>query len=195
MQGPRQLADRPCSRSSRGKRPRLSSRRFEDIALIGIQQWAARLTITLAADAPGRRDPDPDPRSAPLRRVAPRRDDLRRLRQGRRRRASIVNGKRWPLPRRCAGHADRLDRGTTRRCGSAAARSDQPFVGQLDDLRLYSRALTPEQIEQLALHYTSAAISRASTGKRTKRRSARPARLLSRPTRRRTPLRSGRTPS
>ena len=40
------------------------------------------------------------------------------------------------------------------RLGSKAL--GKPFVGQIDDLRLYSRALTPEQIEQLAIHYPAA---------------------------------------
>ena len=55
-----------------------------------------------------------------------------------------------------------------RRCGSAAARSGRPFVGQIDDLRLYNRALTAGEIEQLAIHYTVQVILSGVIGKRSK---------------------------
>src|SRR5205823_9195290 len=52
------------------------------------------------------------------------------------------------------------------RVGSKALGS--AFVGQLDDLRVYNRALTPEQIEQLAIHDPVRAILSGVTGKASK---------------------------
>ena len=57
------------------------------------------------------------------------------------------------------------------RLGSKAL--GKPFIGQIDDLRLYNRALTPEQIEQLALHYAVRVILSGVTGKRSKDEAAR----------------------
>ena len=56
--------------------------RFDDVVLVGIQRWAARLTITLASDSAGRRDSDSHARAAHAGRLVSRRADLRRLRQG-----------------------------------------------------------------------------------------------------------------
>ena len=52
------------------------------------------------------------------------------------------------------------------RLGSKAL--GKPFIGQIDDLRLYNRALTPEQIEQLALHYAVRVVLSGVTGKRSR---------------------------
>jgi hypothetical protein len=42
------------------------------------------------------------------------------------------------------------------------------FVGQIDDLRLYSRALKPEEIDDLAIHHTVRVILSGVLGKRSK---------------------------
>ena len=42
------------------------------------------------------------------------------------------------------------------------------FLGQIDDLRLYSRALTTAEVEDLAIHYRSRAILSGVNGKRSK---------------------------
>jgi hypothetical protein len=44
----------------------------------------------------------------------------------------------------------------------------EPFTGQIDDLRLYSRALTPADVDRLALHYTVNAIVSGVVGRRSK---------------------------
>jgi hypothetical protein len=44
----------------------------------------------------------------------------------------------------------------------------KPFVGQLDDLRLYSRALTPQQVEDLAIHHPMRVILSGVIGKPSK---------------------------
>ena len=44
----------------------------------------------------------------------------------------------------------------------------KPFVGQIDDLRLYSRVLTPEQVEDLAIHHPMRVILSGVTGKPSK---------------------------
>ncbi len=46
----------------------------------------------------------------------------------------------------------------------------KPFVGQIDDLRLYNRALSPEQVEQLALHYAVRVILSGVTGQARRRK-------------------------
>jgi len=48
-----------------------------------------------------------------------------------------------------------------------------PFVGQIDDLRLYARALSPAEIQKLAVHYPPQAILSGVTGKRSKDEAAR----------------------
>jgi hypothetical protein len=52
------------------------------------------------------------------------------------------------------------------RVGSKAL--GKPFVGQLDDLRLYNRRLTPQQVEDLAIHHPMRVILSGVTGKPTK---------------------------
>ncbi|MGH9632837.1 MAG: DUF1549 domain-containing protein, partial [Bryobacteraceae bacterium] len=46
--------------------------------------------------------------------------------------------------------------------------SGKPYRGQLDDLRIYSRVLTPEEIERIAVHHPARATSRTAKGTRTK---------------------------
>ena len=52
----RQSADQRLPEAGRSRHRRGYDWRFDDIQLIGIQRWAARLTVTLASDAPAERD-------------------------------------------------------------------------------------------------------------------------------------------
>jgi hypothetical protein len=52
------------------------------------------------------------------------------------------------------------------RVGSKAL--GKPFVGQLDDLRVYNRTLTPPELEYLAIHHATHVILSGVTGKRSK---------------------------
>lgn len=139
---------------------------FEDVALFDIQRWAARMTVTLATDAS-----DGD---------AIRVRTRERIRFGDWYHVAIVwngsgkadglgvfvNGKRADvevLEDRLTG-AIAID--APLRLGGGAF--GPPLVGQIDDLRLYNRALTAEQIESLAVHYRTRAILSGVTGKRTR---------------------------
>ena len=57
-----------------------------------------------------------------------------------------------------------------------------PYLGQVDDLRLYSRALTPAEVEDLAIHYRSRAILSGVNGKRSKDQARRTCASTSSPT-------------
>ena len=84
---------------------------------------------------------------------------------------SIVNGK--PLDAEVVRDAlCGLDRDRCAAHASGSKALGPPFVGQIDDLRLYGRALTPAEIDQLALHYRGArdrVRRRSASGRRTRR--------------------------
>jgi hypothetical protein len=138
---------------------------FTDIALVGIQRWAARLTITLASDAPA---------SAIQIRTR------ERLRLGDWHHVALTydgSGKAAGLRLYVNGAPavtevlrDTLNGSiasdASLRLGSAAL--GQPFVGQIDDLRFYRRALAPEQIDRLAIHHPTRVVLSGLTGKRSK---------------------------
>jgi hypothetical protein len=138
---------------------------LEDVVLVGIQKWAARLTITLASDTPA---------SAIQIRTR------ERLRLGDWYHVALtydgsgnaaglrlyVNGEPAPIEVVRDTLSGSFKTESALRVGSRAL--GRPFVGQIDDLRLYDRALTPEQIEQLAMHYTVRVILSGVTGKRSK---------------------------
>jgi hypothetical protein len=138
---------------------------FNDITLVGIQRWAARLTITMASDAP----------SAGIQ-IRTR----ERLRLGDWHHLAMTydgsgNAAGLQLYVNGAPAATEVLRDTLSgsivsdaplRLGSAAL--GQPFVGQVDDLRLYRRALAPEQIDRLAIHYPTQVVLSGLTGKRSK---------------------------
>jgi mono/diheme cytochrome c family protein len=137
---------------------------LEDVALVGIQRWAARLTITLASD----------PASAIQIRT---RDRLRSndwhhvalTYDGSGQAAGLhlyVNGKRADTEVVRDTLSGTFKTAAPLRVGSKAL--GKPFNGQLDDLRLYNRALTPEQVAQLAIHYRVRAILSGVTGKPSK---------------------------
>ena len=139
--------------------------RFDDITLVDIQKWAARLTIRLASDAP---DSAIEVRSR------------ERLRLGDWYHVAVTydgSGKAAGLTLYLNGEPLGLEvvrdtlRGPIRsdgalRLGSKALGT--PFVGQIDDLRLYSRALTSPQVEDLAVHYPIRAILSGVIGKPSK---------------------------
>ncbi len=139
--------------------------RFDDIALVGIQRWAARLTISIASGEPGN--------AIEIRtRERLRLGDWYHMTltyDGSGKAAGLalyVNGK--PAATEIVKDAltGPVATDAALRVGSRAL--GKPFVGQLDDLRLYDRALTSEQIEQLALHYAVRVILSGVTGKPSK---------------------------
>jgi Protein of unknown function (DUF1553)/Protein of unknown function (DUF1549)/Concanavalin A-like lectin/glucanases superfamily/Planctomycete cytochrome C len=135
---------------------------FEDVALVGIQRWAAKLSVTLASDA-----------SKKLQ-VRTR----ERLRLGDWHHVALVydgSGKAAGL--RLFVNGKRFDTEIVRDTLSGPIKTDAalrvgsktlgtPYIGQIDDLRLYDRMLTPDQIEQLAIHDTTRVIVSGVHGKR-----------------------------
>jgi hypothetical protein len=138
---------------------------FDDIVLVDIQKWAARLNVAVVGDAPA---------SAIRLRTRERLTlgdwyHVTMSYDGSGKAAGLrlyLNGK--PLTPEIV--SDTLA-GPTRsdaplRVGSAPL--GPPFRGQLDDLRLYNRILAPAEIEQLALHYRARAVLSGVTGKRSR---------------------------
>ena len=139
--------------------------RFDDIVLVGIQRWAARLTVTLASDSP---------------------KDAIQIRTRERLRLGdwchialtydgsgkasglflYVDGKLFETDIVRDSLKGSIRTGAPLRVGSKAV--GKGFVGNIDDLRFYSRTLTPEQIERLAIHYTPRIILSGVTGKPSK---------------------------
>jgi hypothetical protein len=137
---------------------------FDDIALAGIQRWAARLNVVLRGDAPAN--------AVHLRTRtrlnqtdwyhvtvaydgSGRASGLRLYIDGKPVRAEVVKDTlRQPL-----------------RMASPLTVAP-PFSGQLDDLRFYDRALTAAEVEDLAIHYAPRVVLSGVTGKRTKEETA-----------------------
>ena len=147
------------------KRRRGYEWRLDDITLVGIQRWAARLTIVLASDTPGNRI------------------EIRtreRLRLGDWYHVTLTydgSGKASGLFLYVDGKLFETDVVKNTLTGSITTDAPlsvgskalgPPFVGQIDDLRIYSRTLAPEQIEQIALHYQPRVVVSGVTGKRSK---------------------------
>ncbi len=147
------------------KRRRGYEWRLDDIVLIGIQRWAARMTIALSSDTPGSRI------------------EIRtreRLRLGDWYHVTLtydgsgkasglflyVDGKLFETDVVKNTLTGAISTDAALRLGSKTL--GQPFVGQIDDLRLYNRTLTPDQIEQIALHYQPRVVLSGVTGKRSK---------------------------
>ena len=139
---------------------------FDDIVLVGIQRWAARLTVTLAGDAPASAIRIRTRERLTLGdwyHVAMTYDGIG---QGRRP-AAVSERQACSTTESCATRSPaRRGRDAPLRVGSQAL--GPPFRGQLDDLRLYNRVLTPGEVEQLALHYRARAILSGVTGKRSR---------------------------
>ena len=138
---------------------------LDDILLVGIQRWAARLTITLRSDAPGN--------AIQIR-------TRERLRLGDWYHVTLtydgsgkasglflyVDGKLFETDVVRDALTGSIANDAALRLGSKAL--GKPFVGQIDDLRLYRRTLAPEEIEQIAIHYAPRAIVSGLTGKPSK---------------------------
>jgi hypothetical protein len=138
--------------------------RFEDVTLVGIQKYAAQLAVTFASDAGSA--------------IRIRTHD--RLRLGQWYQVTLTydgSGKASGLRLYVDGQRYDVDVqqdtligsfGTTSplRLGSKAL--GKPFYGAIDDLRLYSRVLTTDQIQQLAIHYRPQVIVAGLAGKRSK---------------------------
>ncbi len=150
----------PVFRKQEGNQGRGLEWRFDDLALVGIQRWAARLNVTLQGDTPA---------------AAIHIRTRERLNQTEWYHVAMVydgTGKAAGLDLSLNGKL--LETEIVRDALTGSARSNAPllvgppFVGQLDDLRLYTRALAPREIEQLAIHYTARVVLSGVTGKRSK---------------------------
>ncbi len=138
--------------------------RLDDIALVGIQKWAARLTVRVAGDSP---DNAIEVRTR------------QRLVLGDWYHVAVTydgSGKASGLALYVNG---KLDEEVVRDTLSATIATDaplrvgskalgKPFIGQIDDLRLYSRVLSPEQVGDLAIHHPLRVILSGVTGKPSK---------------------------
>jgi hypothetical protein len=143
---------------------------FDDIALVGIQRWAAKLTIRLASDA--------DANAIQVRT----RDRLRlgdwyhvaATYDGSGKAAGLVvylNGKRATVDVVRDSLTGPIKTDAALRVGSKAL--GKPFVGQIDDLRLYCRALPAAEVEDLAIHHPVRVLLSGVTGKPSKEESDR----------------------
>jgi hypothetical protein len=138
---------------------------LDDFELYDIQRWAARLTITIASDSPS---------SAIKVRTR------ERLKQGEWNHVVMSydgSGKAEGLA--IYGNGARLAVDVVRNALAGPIGTDAPltigrgalgapYVGQIDDLRIYSRVLTKDEVEDLAIHQRPRAILSGVTGKRTK---------------------------
>ncbi|MCA1693926.1 MAG: DUF1549 domain-containing protein, partial [Actinobacteria bacterium] len=137
---------------------------FEDSMLVGIQRWAARLTVTLASD--------------PAKKIQIRTRERLRLGDwyhvalvydGSGKAAGLrifVNGKLFETDVVRDTLAGPIKTDAALRVGSKDL--GVPFIGQIDDLRLYDRVLTPDHIQQLAIHDSVRVIVSGVHGKRSK---------------------------
>lgn len=139
--------------------------RLDDIVLVDIQKWAARLTVRIAGDSP---------------------DDAIEIRTRERLRlgdwyhvALTYDGSGKAAGLRLYLSGVPLDVDVTRDALKGSCATDaalrvgsktlgKAFVGQLDDLRLYDRALTPQQVEDLAVHHPMRVILSGVIGKPSK---------------------------
>ena len=138
---------------------------MDDVLLVGIQRWAARLTITLASEAPAN---------------AIRIRTRERLRLGDWYHMALtydgsgkasgvflyVDGKLFETEVLRDALTGPIATDAPLSVGAKALGS--AFVGQIDELRLYDRTLRPGQIEQLALHYAPRVVLSGVIGKRSK---------------------------
>ena len=139
--------------------------RFDDVVLVGIQRWAARLTITFASDSPGN--------AVQVR-------TRERLRLGDWYHIALTydgSGKASGVFLYVDGRLFETD--IVRDSLTGSIRTNAPlrvgskllgrgYVGNIDDLRFYNRTLSPEQIERLAIHYTPRVILSGVVGKPSK---------------------------
>jgi uncharacterized protein DUF1553/uncharacterized protein DUF1549/concanavalin A-like lectin/glucanase superfamily protein/cytochrome c len=142
---------------------------FDDIALVGIQRWAAKLSITIASDAPAG--------AIELRT----RDRLRLgdwyhvavTYDGSGKAAGLrlyVDGALAPVDVVRDGLTGPIGTDAPLRVGSLAL--GRPYVGNVDDLRLYNRVLPASQVEFLAIHHPSRVVLSGVIGKRSREQAA-----------------------
>ncbi len=143
---------------------------FDDIALVGIQRWAARLAIRLAADGG-------DNAIQVRTRERLRLGDWYHVAatyDGSGKAAGLVlyvNGKPADVEVMRDALAGSIKTEAPLRVGSKALGT--PFVGQIDDLRLYNRPLRAAEVDDLAIHYPVQVLLSGVTGKPSKEESDR----------------------
>jgi hypothetical protein len=137
---------------------------FDDVVLAGVQRWAGRLVVTLASEGPER--------AIQVR-------TRERLRYGDWSHVGVT----WDGSGRAAGlrvyvNGQPAETDVLHDTLGATIAADAPlqvgskatgkaYLGSLDDLRLYSRALTAEEVAALGLHGVPKAIISGVFGKRT----------------------------
>ncbi len=144
--------------------------RFDDLTLFDIQRYMARLTITVAAQSPAN--------AIQIR-------TRERIKLGEWHHMALTyDGSSKARGLKLFVNGEPADVEVVRDALSGSIKTDAPltlghrafgppFVGQIDDLRLYNRALTPAEIDRLALHYAANAIVSGVVGKRSKDDAAR----------------------
>lgn len=137
--------------------------RFDDILLVGIQRWAGRLTLTLASDAPA---------------GAIQIKTRDRFRFGDWHHVALTydgSGKAAGAHLYVDGEPADVDVVRDTLAGPIASDAPltigrrslgPPFLGQIDDMRLYGRVLEPGQIANLAIHYPARIIISGVFGRR-----------------------------
>jgi hypothetical protein len=139
--------------------------KFDDIKLIDIQRWAARLSIRIASDSP---DSAIEVRTRERLTLG----DWYHVAftyDGSGKAAGVnlyLNGERLGLDVVRDALRGPIKTDAALRLGSKPLGA--PFVGQIDDLRLYNRTLTPVQVEDLAVHYPMRVILSGVIGKPSK---------------------------
>jgi uncharacterized protein DUF1553/uncharacterized protein DUF1549/concanavalin A-like lectin/glucanase superfamily protein/cytochrome c len=138
---------------------------LDDIALVGIQRWAARLSVRISGDSPNQ--------AIEVR-------TRERLRLGDWYHVALTyNGSGKAAGVALYLNGVRLETDITDDALNGSCASDaplrvgsktlgKPFIGQLDDLRLYDRVLTPQQVEDLAIHHPMRVILSGVIGKPSK---------------------------
>ena len=138
---------------------------LDDIALVGIQKWAARLRVRIAGDTPESAIEIHTRERLTLGdwyHVALTYDGSGKVTGL----ALYLNGAKLDTEVISDGLAGTVATDAPLRVGSKAL--GKPFVGQIDDLRLYNRVLSPQQIEDLAVHHPMRVILSGVTGKPSK---------------------------
>jgi Protein of unknown function (DUF1553)/Protein of unknown function (DUF1549)/Concanavalin A-like lectin/glucanases superfamily/Planctomycete cytochrome C len=139
--------------------------RLDDIQLVGIQRWAARLTVTLASDLPA---------SAIQLRTRDRLTlgdwyHVALTYDGSGKAAGLrlfVNGSPADIEVVKDALASPAATAAPLRIGNRGL--GRPFVGQIDDLRLYDRVLSPPEVDLLAGEYAVRVVLSGVLGKRSK---------------------------
>src|SRR4051812_36269267 len=139
--------------------------RLDDITLVGIQKWAARLTVRVVGDTPEQ--------AIEIR-------TRERLRLGDWYHVALTydgSSKASGLALYLNGAPSNVEVVHDALSGTWATDAPlrvgsktlgQPFVGQLDDLRLYARVLNAQQVEDLAIHHPLRVILSGVIGKASK---------------------------